>query len=81
MSSSMPSSREMPSEPFGSPSFRPEALALARIARAKIIGPAQPGAERQDDDHSIAAAAALGPAGRRQQMEHRRVVERLRPLP
>ena len=35
LSSSLPSSRETPSEPFGRPSFRPEALALARPSRVR----------------------------------------------
>ena len=35
VSSSLPSSRETPSEPFGRPSFRPEALALARPSRVR----------------------------------------------
>ena len=36
MSSSRPSSRETPSEPFGRPSFRPEALARARPSRGAL---------------------------------------------
>ena len=35
MSSSLPSSRETPNEPFGRPSFRPEALAWARPSRVR----------------------------------------------
>ena len=35
ISSSLPSSRETPSEPFGRPSFRPEALARARPSRVR----------------------------------------------
>ena len=35
ISSSWPSSREAPSEPFGRPSFRPEALARARPSRMR----------------------------------------------
>ena len=37
MSSSLPSSRETPSEPFGRPSFRPEALAFGE-ALAGALG-------------------------------------------
>ena len=35
ISSSLPSSRETPSEPFGRPSFRPEDLARARPSRVR----------------------------------------------
>ncbi len=35
MSSSLPLSRETPNEPFGRPSFSPEALALARPSRVR----------------------------------------------
>ena len=35
MSSSLPSSRETPNEPFGRPSFRPKDLAVARPSRVR----------------------------------------------
>ena len=61
ISSSLPSSRETPSEPFGRPSLRPEALALARPSRVRseIRSPLDLGEQREQRGHDLGLDVAL----------------------
>ena len=61
MSSSLPLSRETPSEPFGRPSFRPEALALARHSRVRseIRSRSTSANKREEGGHDFGLDVAL----------------------
>ena len=74
MSSSLPLSRETPSEPFGRPSFRPEDLAWARPSRVRsqtgrnagviwdsaIRMPRRPDSAAHREDAGVVRPAPLG---------------------
>ena len=61
ISSSLPSSRETPSEPFGRPSLRPEALALARPSRVRSENQValDLGEQREQGGHDLGLDVAL----------------------
>ena len=61
MSSSLPSSRETPSEPFGRPSFWPEALALARPSRVRseIRSRSTSAEQREERGHDLGLDVTL----------------------
>ena len=61
MSSSLPSRRETPSEPFGRPSFLPEDLALARPSRVRSESQValDLGEQREERGHDLGLDVAL----------------------